>query len=445
PAAPLAFRILHTIFKNRTRLVTDARLRTLRNRMEEAGKVPATWGSAPLPVWRRLATLLLDNGFSLERLGACFECWKPEYSPEETVERLIESLDMLNLTLVVSPDMAERHSDADPGWAARFPDLYSTVYQDTGILLPQANVETDPGLGETAFRLRLNDLWVPVLSGLESGQMLYAIAGEPRLYLPTRAATYAVKDAGDGPMAAEVVDGPWDYIFDWINYWVRQHAGWYINAGILDTQLDNLEEDNRSLIIMIRERWPTYRLCPVLRLLLRERVPVRNLPEILDVLLRMEGPLVVDDTRYLPYFPPVSRVVVVPPGAAANTGFRADQLAGQVRANLKFPVSYPFMKGGVLPCYNFEPAALRDFRDGFFSNSTPESDVVFRQLLRNIYEQTLADFPKPVFLAPTGIRPAVSEALRPYFPDLTVLGHEELPPFFVPSVIATIETPTAEN
>jgi flagellar biosynthesis component FlhA len=223
----------------------------------------------------------------------------------------------------------------------------------------------------------------------------------------------------------------------WVNYWVRQCAGWYINTELLEAQMDNFEENNRALIVMIREQWPSYKLCAILRQLLEERVSIRNLTEVLDVLLRIDGPLAVDNTQVMPYFPPVSRVVVVPP-SATSTELSTAQLAGQVRINLKYPIVYPHMKSGVLPCYTFDPVLLRDFRDGFFSQGLPQPGNTFQRLLALLYNQTKADFPSPDFLVPSGIRNAVVESLRPYFPLVAVLGHEEIPAFFIPSVKATI-------
>ena len=440
-AAPLAFRILSTIFEHRVRLISDEQLRQLRAQCLEQQKTATSWSSAPLPVWRSLATLLLQNGFSLDRLSACFENWSPGKNPEEAFERLIENFDALRLSLTVHPQLAAAHPAADPGWEARFPEVYREVYQELGIILPQLSLETDDALSFEQFRLRLNDLWLPVLPGLGATQQLYTNpAAAKKIYLPGKSADLALEPEQDNVLQTPAIAGPWAYVQDWVKYWVARCAGWYVNTGIVDTQMDQLEESNRSLIIMIREQWPTYRLCAILRRLLLEGVSIRNLPEILDVLLRIDGPLAVDDTQYLPYFPPVSRVVVVPPGAP-STDLTDDQLVGQVRANLKYPVVYPYMQGGVLPCYTFDPTLLRDFREGFFRETAPGPGSVFQALLQKIAEQTLPDFPRPVFLVMSSIRPAVQVALRPYFPEMVVLGQEELPAFFIPSVKSLINLP----
>lgn len=440
-AAPLNFRICSTIFEHRHRLISTEQLRQLRAQCLEQQKTASSWSSAPLPVWRRLAELLLENGFSLQRLSSCFEYWSPGKNPEEAFERLIENLEVLSLGLCVSPQLAAAHTLTDPGWEARIPDFYLETYQELGIILPKVDVKTADELPFEQFRIRLNDLWLPVMPGLGADQALYDNpAGAEKIFSPGASTFYALGPSGHDELQPLAFAGPWAYVLDWVKYWVARCAGWYVNTGIVDAQLDQLEENNRSLIIMIREQWPTYRLCGILRRLLGEGVSVRNLPEILDVLLRIDGPLVVDDTQYLPYFSPVSRVVVVPPGAP-DTEFTEEQVVGQVRANLKYPVVFPYMQGGVFPCYTFDPALLRDFREGFFGAVDPRPGTAFRALLEVIADQTKVDFPKPVFLTMSSVRPAVAAALRPYFPDIVVIGHEEVPPFFIPSVKSVINLP----
>ncbi len=436
-AAPLAFRILSTLFRHRTRLITDEQLRQLRAQCLETSKVAPSWSSAPLSVWRSLATLLLQNGFSLERLSACFEHWRPEKSAEEAFETLIENPDILALQLVVHPDLAQAQSTTDPGWETRFPELYRQIYQDLGILLPVLQLETAAEPGVRNFRLRLNDLWLPVLPGPEPGVVLYDNPAQGHFYAPAGETFLAEKPPADDPFRLPDMQGPWAYVLSWVEYWVSECGAWFVNTGITDALMDKLEETNRSLIIMTREQWPSHRICAILRELLGEKVSIRNLPEILDVLLRIDGPVSIDDTRYRPFFPPVSRVAIVPPGTL-TTMLSTTQLAGQVRANLKYPLAYPYLKAGVLPCYAFEAAILRDFREGFFRDQQPRPDSAFHTLLRRVYEQTQADFPKPVFLTPGSARSEVAAALRPYFPGITVLSQEEIAAFVLPGVKSTI-------
>lgn len=437
PAPPLAFRILHAIFTHRTRLITDEQLRLLRAQLTETDRPARSWTSAPLPVWRAAATLLLEHGYSLDRLDDCFEYWSPDRSPEEAFERLIERPEVLTMTLSVSPQLAA----ANPGaavsdWGALATGFYTEAFLNWGILLPQLQVETDKELSGGQFRLRLNDLWAPVLAGPEPGEVLYDRPGpDASVFVPTPGRYFAKTPGPEQPDPA--VDGPWTYVFDWIRFWSGQCPGWYVNTGIIDALLDNMEENNRALIVMIREQWPTHRLCALLRSLLREGVSIRNLAEILDVLLRVDGPLAVDDTQHLLFFSPVSRVVTVPPGAALRAPGIA-QLAGQVRAGLKYPVSFPYMRGGVLPAYNLDPALLRDLREGFFEHAIPEPGTAFARLLKSIRTYTAAELPRPVLIVPTGIRAAIVTTLRPYFPQMAILGNDELPPFFIPQIQAII-------
>ncbi len=394
--ADLAFRILEAIFFNRTSLIDSEQLRSLRAHCLAGRRSHMPWNTAPEADWRTMAELLLQNGFSLTRLAACFEKWTPGQAVETAFEELIGELEMLRLRVVVHPAVENLES--------RFSDFYQGVYESLGVILPQIVLETDERLSPGHFRLQLNDLMLPV---------------QP--------------DPENHP-------DPVTDIMHWLDSRVRQCAGWFINTGLLEAQLDSFEESNRALIVMIREQCPTHQLCAILRQLLSERVNIRNLTEVLDVLLRIDGPAAVDDSLFLPYFPPVSRVVVVPPGAEAAPA-NTQQLAGQVRANLKYPVVYPHLKGGVMPCYTFDPAVLRDLREGFFGREMPRPGSTFYQLLRQIFEQTAVDLPRPVFLVPSGLRHAVQAALRPYFPSIAIIGHEELPPFFVPSVKATVTLP----
>lgn len=437
PVAPLAFRIQHAIFTHRTQLITDEQLRLLRAQWIDRRQTALAWNSAPLPVWRALAALLLEHGFSLNRLENCFECWMPGKSPEAAFEMLISNPETLRMGLMVHPDLAAAQREIDPGWQTRFPEYYEETYLNWGVITPQVEVEIREDMPVEHFRIRFNDLWLPVLPGLGTNQVLYnRNDADSNYFVPTEGAFFATTP-GNGQEALPFLSGPWAYVLDWVRYWTAQCAGWFVNSDITDALLDNLEENNRSLVIMIREQWPVHRLCGLLRYLLRENTSIRNLSEILDVLLRIDGPLLVDDTQNLLYFPPVSRVVTIPPGVAPEP-YRTDQLAGQVRAGLKYPVAFPHMRGGVLPCYNLAPPLLRDLRDGFFRHAVPFPGTAFYHLLKTLNETACLDSPKPVLIVPTGIRAAAAEALLPYFPQMTVLGNEELPPFFVPQIKAII-------
>lgn len=433
--APLGLRILRAIFDQRAHLITDEQLRLLRRQCQGQGKIAPAWSSAPLAIWRDMAILLLQNGFSLNRLSACFEHWNPERSAGQAFERLIENPQTLALTLTVHPDLAKAHTEANPGWESSFSSFYQDIYQELGILLPEVQLETSDKLPYEQFQLYLNDLWMPVLPGLKPGQARYEespAAGSGSVFMPVSGRYYTATPAAD-----HAGTGPWTCVIEWVYYWVTNCAGWFVNTGIVDARMDVLEETNRALIVMIREHWPTYRICAVLRQLLREHVSIRNLPEILDVLLRIEGPIAVDDTKYRTYFPPVSRVVTISPGAPPAE-LTDEQLAGQVRANLWFQVSAPFMAGGVLPCLAIDPEILPDFREGFFRDALPAPGSALFNLLQTLYEKINAGAQRPVLLVPGSARYAVYAVLQPYFPGLAVLSDDDIPPFFKPAIQATI-------
>lgn len=428
---PLEYRILNAVFQNRTRLLTDELLRQLRRQCLSETKTAAGWSSAPLSVWRALAVLLLEHGFGLYRLNECFSSWAPDQSPETAFERLIENPETLNMTLQVNPTLADK-SD----WESFLPAFYREIYEELGVLAPEMDIEVSETLSAGQFRLRFNDLWLPVLPGLQVGESLYVSTGAG-IFAPYRDRFYAKTPPIDDPLQAPEFDNPHTFILDWAKYWVGLSAAWYVNAGIVESLLDKLEDSNRSLVIMVREQWPVQRLCGLLRALLKDKVSIRNLSEILDVLLRIDGPLPVDDTEYLVYFPPASRVVTIPPGVAP-AAFSTDQLVSQVRAGLKYPIAFPHLRDGLLPCYNIDPPLLRDLRDGFFHQGVPTPGSAFYQLLLSVRDVTDADYPKPVLLAPTAVRPAIARLMRPYFPQMTVLGAEEIPPFFIPQVKNTV-------
>lgn len=428
---PVEFRILNAVFQNRTSLLTDEQLRQLRRQYVSETKMTATWSSAPLAVWRALAVLLLDHGFGLYRLHECFSSWTPDQSPQERFERLVENPETLNMTLQVNPALADKED-----WEAILPGFYREIYEELGVLVPEMDIEAVETLPVEQFRLRFNDFWLPVLPGIQPGESLFATSGAG-IFAPYKDRYFAQTPPADNPNQTPEFDNPPAFILDWAKYWVGQLAGWYVNAGIVEGLLDKLEDSNRSLIIMVREQWPVQRLCGLLRALLEDKVSIRNLSEILDVLLRIDDPLPVDDTEYLVYFPPASRVVTIPPGVAP-AAFNSDQLVSQVRAGLKFPIAFPHLRDGLLPCHNIDPHLLRDLRDGFFHQGVPTPGSAFYQLLLAVRDVTDADYPKPVLLAPTSVRPAIARLLRPYFPQMTVLGAEELPPFFIPQVKNTV-------
>ncbi len=383
---PLAQRIVRAIFARRSHLLSEDVLRHLREELLYQHTNEAPLYSAPLPVWRRLACLLLENGFSLDRLPDFAEHWTPGKSEAQALEELVSDPETLAVVVYLSPEGVVGAEAA--GWNSLFEDLYQQTYQNHGILLPRIRIETTTDR-HTAdqFRLRLNDLFLPV-----------------------------------GPLnAADPLDQ--------LREWVVRLAPWFINAGLLDSLLDDLEESNRALVIMTREQWPVHRLCAVQRLLLREGVSVRNLPEILDVLLRIEGRVALDEARLIALSTPTSHVIPVAPGAA-DAPLSDTQLAGQVRVGLKHAVVFPRMTNGIIQGYTFEPDLLRDFRDGFFQNAEPKPGTAFRALLEAVVRQIQADAPAPVFLVPTGIRPEVYDTLQPYLPDMAVLSYDESPSFF---------------
>lgn len=144
-----------------------------------------------MPVLHALATLLLRHGFSLDRLPQCFAHWSPEQSPEETFERLIENPEALTLTITANPALGG-------GKVKLFCLVCQEIYQDRGILLPEITFETVAELPFEQFRLRFNDLWLPVLAGLQAGESLFAGSGaDSEVFVPSKDSFYSKNPPAD--------------------------------------------------------------------------------------------------------------------------------------------------------------------------------------------------------------------------------------------------------
>lgn len=321
--------------------------------------------------------------------------------------------------------------------------LAEDVFNELGLVLRCLPPTVADDLVEPSFRLRWNDIPLPVLKGLAADELLAEETPE-RLLASLAVHGEAARNPAGGSKCSRLrgdpqslraacaaagiaVRGPAAYILLWAIRELRRNAGAFMNGSLLDFLLGELATAFPELVRAARARFEPQTLSRVFRLLLAEAVSVRDLRSILDGLLSIRGSIVVDG---------VDQIVVVPHGpqpvwhgVRGNAGrSAADDLAEALRMVLKRRITQQF--GGadafLLVCL-LDPTLEARLAD---SSRRPLSKGERRRLAAAVSAETgaaAAGDGRLFFVLTTfEVRRPLYDLLRRWLPDVVVLSYQEL-------------------
>ena len=179
---------------------------------------------------------------------------------------------------------------------------------------------------------------------------------------------------------------------------LRRSAHLLVGVQEVQALLDSLEPSAPALVREVARHLPPAVLGETLRRLLEEGISIRPLRLILDALL------------------------------AAPAGAPASVLADACRRSLARHIAQPLLRGRALEALLLDPGAEVVLRDALHGDLAALPASRARELLDSV-ESGLAAAPNArALLAPTDVRRPLRSLLAQRFPELAVLGYDELPP-----------------
>jgi type III secretion protein V len=228
------------------------------------------------------------------------------------------------------------------------------------------------------------------LAGLASAPGRHPLTG-------AGAALVAIADADRARALGDVLDPPRRALAE-ANAALRRSAHLLVGVQEVQALLDSLEPSAPALVREVARQLPPAVLGETLRRLLEEGVSILPLRVILDALL------------------------------SSPAGSPAPVLAEACRRSLSRHIAQPLLRGRSLEALLLDPGAELVLRDALHGDVAALSPARARGLVESV-ESGLAAAPHArALLAPTDVRRPLRNLLAQRFPELAVLGYDELPP-----------------
>ncbi len=228
------------------------------------------------------------------------------------------------------------------------------------------------------------------LAGLASAPGRHPLTG-------ARAALVAISDADRARALGGVLDPPSRALAE-AHAAIRRSAHLLVGVQEVQALLDWLEPSAPALVREVARQIPPAVLGETLRRLLEEGVSILPLRVILDALLSL------------------------PPGAPAPV------LADACRRSLSRHIAQPLLRGRTLEALLLDPGAELVLRDALHGDVAALSPSRAQSLVESVESGLTAAPHARALLAPTDVRRPLRSLLAQRFPELAVLGYDELPP-----------------
>jgi hypothetical protein len=289
-------------FRARDRLWTPARARAFWRRHTPAERHRWTGDAGFAAALLKLLRALARQGLSAQRVAAVWQNWDTMPIDASRFDAVFEQLAAdaapAGLALRLSPT---QHAAwlADGSFAAAAAQLGADLYRDLGLLMHVAEPVADTTLQAPWFQLRLNDLDLPPLRGIDDDQTLDHAAHDRRAVLGLHADDKPLRVAagswyGWGPAQVALLGAGLRLLW--------QEAAACMNTNVLELMWSGQAAWPLS-VQMVRDGWGAPRVSAVLRHLLDEQVSVRDQRGVLEALLAIRGDLQVDARRHIVLLP----------------------------------------------------------------------------------------------------------------------------------------------
>jgi hypothetical protein len=375
----------------------------------------------------------IRNGFSINRAEKFLENQEDKNSgwrPLRKFEEAISGFDTIRVNLFLSKtqyqwmhniDNREKSSEGnDDSIEKMLSMMRDGLYYELGIYVPKVRIEKDNILRKKDFRIQLNDLKLPPMTGLEQDQFLVNDTID-RLKLLNLTGEKAINPANGSECAIiknqdrtnELCEeaglttwGAEGFITLALSAKIRNNASLFINLRTLNFSLDQLQKAIPNLVENVLKQFTIFELIRIFRELLDEELSIRDLRGILEELL-------------------VIRVTADVEGS--DNGVSISDMVSLLRLSLKRYISNKYKRGE-----NNIVFYLMDHQTESRINNFDELlDEDHDKLIRSIFEEVGNLSPSgknPIILTTVAIRKKLRKLIEKEFPRLVVLCYEDFTP-----------------
>ncbi len=448
----IATRIAQIVHANRELLV-DARIaediRTSCSSEQTGLYLPGLSRTAFLDYLR----LLFRAGFRLDRGDFLNDPMRPPFrrwTAQDCYEEAVRPLSNLRCLLMQPPgETGANEIDNEP--IERLLDLMQErLFSELGIRFPRVELREDETLGKDEFRIQINDLRLPRMTGLGNSTFLLSatleqlksldIEGRAKVNPETGAEAAIVM--GGAEVAKKARDtglttwGRNGYIVLTCSGELRRHAGAYIISEGVEYELDSMSEGVEDELGSIRayphltkssiDRFGISRIVQVLRSLAEEGISIHHLFGVLEAMLAVRSTVDVDFAKYIVFYPYVTALCPAVFGERIEdvepTGY-----AECVRAQFKEYISHKYTRGlGTLSVYRLDAGIeSRVSKSATVPLADEEKTNILDAVQREIEKLPYAAR-TPVVLTTPMVRKHFRRLIEVEFPDLAVLTDQEL-------------------
>jgi len=320
------------------------------------------------------------------------------------------------------------------------------LFYELGLMLPPVEVDEDSSLAPTAVQIWINDMPLPVQTGLAVGEMLVNDTPDRLKLIGITQARAAVNPANGNPSSiVEASDvnikavkdarltnwGPAGYIVLVLSAAVRRYAGALWTIDSTDAALFLLREAFEPLIRAFEQRFDPNRrlLTPILRNLLDEEISVRNLSAIVESMLAIDSVSSMND-RELIAFPPAAGNVIISDRVSSVSQLQINDWVTAVRIRLARYISHKHTRGqSTLIVYLLDPKIEEELEatssSSAYSLFSPEGHL---RLFRAINAKIATPDARAVILTTKTVRRTLRDLISKDLPNVTVLCYQELSP-----------------
>jgi len=448
----LASRIARIIHANRELLV-DARIAEAIRASRRSRQTELYIAGLSRAAFLAYLRLLLRGCFRLDRGDALNEPARPplpRWTAQACYEEAVRPLATLRCLLWRPP--GETHtSEVDEEPIDRLPDLMQEgLFYELGVRFPRVQLREDAALGKDEFRITINDLRLPRMTGLEESTFLVnetpeqlklldiegRAAANPATGAPAAIVTGGTEVAKKARDAGLTTWGRAGYIILACSGELRRHAGAYIISEGVEHDLDSLTW-YQDVVKSARGRFGISPIVQVLRGLAEEGISIRHLVGVLEAMLAVKSSVDVDFATHFVFYPYVTELypaVLGEPHDLDATGY-----AECVRSQFKEYISYKCMRGqSTLNVYLLDPVIEARVAKSGTTPLTDEEKIGIRDAVRDEIGRLSATAQTPVILTTLEVRRRFRRLIEVEFPDLAVLAYQELSPSINSRPIARI-------
>ena len=341
------------------------------------------------------------------------------------------------------------------GWDEKLSFMAEGLFSELGLILPLVRRVEDPRLKPEEFRIQINDLRHPPVTGLRPNEIMVNDTTE-RLALIGVKAHEAVSPV-TGRIVFSIVQAEgaatktlesaglttWDPLGRLVLHLaieIRRNAGSLLTNGIVRHMLNTLEASFPQLVAAARARCSVPRLRRILQALLDEGISIRDLPSILESLLAINGTTDAETAGRLMFIPQGSKSCPLP---SSLDSIDMNICIEHVRHSLKRAISFKYARGTqTLVAYLLDAKIEQRVRE---SNSNPLTDQERSVILAAVATEMRYLPPTaqvPVFLTTPEIRCAIRDLITEEFTSMQVTSYAELPADLNVQPVARISLPT---